>query len=296
MGPPWGIDPTTHCTMSKRSYHPATSCSLHQSWSTGWNEKQLNGTTTKDRPDDPSHHERTLLPRSYILLPTPVVEHWLEREIAQWVHHEGSIRPQIAPWANALTTELHLAPYTSHGALAGARNSSMGQPWRIDPTIHHTMSERSYHGATNRSLHQSWLEWEIAQWVHHEGLIWPPIAPWANALTTELHLAPTPTLVSLYFDVSFRCLSSPLLTDGLWESEQVWHIWTISHNQTCENWLTIEHLTGHYDICWGGGGSGVVGGSEWGEWGLYILLQHSVMLLIHDIMLRDITSTLWLKY
>ena len=34
---------------------------------------------------------------------TPVVEHWLEREIAQWVH-------PIAPWANAITTELHLAP------------------------------------------------------------------------------------------------------------------------------------------------------------------------------------------
>ena len=42
---------------------------------------------------------------------TPVVEHWLEREIAQWVlHHEGSIRRPIAPWVNALTTELHLAP------------------------------------------------------------------------------------------------------------------------------------------------------------------------------------------
>ena len=27
----------------------------------------------------------------------PVVEHWLEREIAQWVHHEGSIRRPIAP-------------------------------------------------------------------------------------------------------------------------------------------------------------------------------------------------------
>ena len=90
----------------------------------------------KDRSDDPSHHERTLLLRSYIslrlygvrhivkyhtysergnplpphglLFPinskgyfictipdriahttafvTPVVEHWLEREIAQWVH------------------------------------------------------------------------------------------------------------------------------------------------------------------------------------------------------------------
>ena len=41
---------------------------------------------------------------------TPVVEHWLEREIAQWVHHEGSIRRPIAPYTNALTTELHLAP------------------------------------------------------------------------------------------------------------------------------------------------------------------------------------------
>ena len=41
---------------------------------------------------------------------TPVMEHWLEWEIAQWVHHEGSIRRPIAPWANALTTALHLAP------------------------------------------------------------------------------------------------------------------------------------------------------------------------------------------
>ena len=40
---------------------------------------------------------------------TPVVEHWLEREIA----HEGSIWRPIAPWANALTTELHLAPRRS---------------------------------------------------------------------------------------------------------------------------------------------------------------------------------------
>ena len=40
----------------------------------------------------------------------PVVEHWLEREIGQWVHHEGSIRRPITPRANALTTELHLVP------------------------------------------------------------------------------------------------------------------------------------------------------------------------------------------
>ena len=42
---------------------------------------------------------------------TPVVEHWLEREIAQWAHHEESIRRPIKPLANALTTELHLAPF-----------------------------------------------------------------------------------------------------------------------------------------------------------------------------------------
>ena len=29
---------------------------------------------------------------------TPVMEHWLERKIAQWVHNEGSIRRPIAPF------------------------------------------------------------------------------------------------------------------------------------------------------------------------------------------------------
>ena len=46
----------------------------------------------------------------------------------------------------------HSLCYTSRGALDGKRNSSMGPP--------------------------------------HEGSIRRPIAPWANALTTELHLAP----------------------------------------------------------------------------------------------------------
>ena len=41
---------------------------------------------------------------------TPVVEHWLEREIAKWVHHEGSSQRPITSRSNAQTTELHLAP------------------------------------------------------------------------------------------------------------------------------------------------------------------------------------------
>ena len=57
----------------------------------------------KDRSDDPPHHERTLLPWSYIsLLGT--------RNSSMGPPHEGSIRRPIAPWVNALTTELHVAP------------------------------------------------------------------------------------------------------------------------------------------------------------------------------------------
>ena len=41
--------------------------------------------------------------------------------------------------------------YTSRGALAGMRNKAIGPPWRIDPTIHRTMIERSYHEATSRT-------------------------------------------------------------------------------------------------------------------------------------------------
>ena len=55
----------------------------------------------------------------------------------------------------------HSLCYTSRGALAGTRNSSMGPPWRIDPTTHRTMSERSYHGATSCSSdeieNKNWL-------------------------------------------------------------------------------------------------------------------------------------------
>ena len=46
----------------------------------------------------------------------------------------------------------HSLCYTSHGALAGTRNNSMGTPGRIDPMIHCTMSGHSYHGATSRSF------------------------------------------------------------------------------------------------------------------------------------------------
>ena len=91
-----------------------------------------------DQSDDPSHHERTLLPWSYSLL--------LEWKTDQYVHCEGSIRWPIVPWANTLTMELHLAP--------GMKNISICPLWGIDPTTHRTMSEHSYHGATPRSRNE----------------------------------------------------------------------------------------------------------------------------------------------
>ena len=103
-----------------------------------------------------------------------------------WVHHEELIQRSIASWANALTTELHLAPgptmknwsddplHHERTLLPLSYISLLGSPWRINPTTHCTMSERSYHWATSRS------------WVHHEGSIRRPIAPWANTLTTVI--------------------------------------------------------------------------------------------------------------
>ena len=41
------------------------------------------------------HHPTDRMTHTTVFV-TPFVEHWLEREIAQWVHHEGSIRRPIA--------------------------------------------------------------------------------------------------------------------------------------------------------------------------------------------------------
>ena len=61
--------------------------------------------------------------------------------------------------------------YTSRGALAGTRNSSMGSP--------------------------------------HEGSIRRPIAPWANALTTGLHLAPCQKVIQ-------KCASGSFCSQAKW--------------------------------------------------------------------------------
>ena len=65
----------------------------------------------------------------------------------------------------------HSLCYTSLGALAWTRNSSMGPSWRIDPTTHRTMSKRSYHGATSRSW-QQWCMQAVEHCTTHCGIFY----------------------------------------------------------------------------------------------------------------------------
>ena len=48
---------------------------------------------------------------------TPVVEHWLEREIAQWVHPMKDRSDDPSNHERTLTTELHLAPKNAYKAV-----------------------------------------------------------------------------------------------------------------------------------------------------------------------------------
>ena len=41
------------------------------------------------------HHPTAMIAHTTAFV-TPILDHWLEREIAQWVHHEGSIQRPIA--------------------------------------------------------------------------------------------------------------------------------------------------------------------------------------------------------
>ena len=107
----------------------------------------LTGLLVRETRSDPSHHERTLLPRSYISLLCEVA--WLRERSPDWVAGERDSQRPIAPWANALTTELHLAPLWS--SVTTRALTWLGCWWERLAATHRTMSERSYHGATSRS-------------------------------------------------------------------------------------------------------------------------------------------------
>ena len=85
-------------------YHPRrahTTAFVNQSWSTCWNDKLLNGSTMRDRSDDPSHHEQMLhhgaLSRFFDELTkqnqtTPV------NQLSDWVHPTPPFPPTLHDW------------------------------------------------------------------------------------------------------------------------------------------------------------------------------------------------------
>ena len=99
-------------------------------------------------------------------LSIPVVEHWLEQEIAQLVHHEGSIRLPITPRKDALPMS-----YISFLLCCDTIQGIAGRFKIVPLYLNWTSANHSY-----------WLEREIAQLVHHEGSIRLPITPWEDAL------------------------------------------------------------------------------------------------------------------
>ena len=139
-----------------------------------YTSREVNG----DRSDDSSHHERTLYHgapfrilyrRVYLTTHSThfiygymVMDH-SENESGNLLPPMGysfRIAAMVLLYASSHRQDntYHGLCYTSRGALAGTRNSSMGPTWRIDPTTHRTMSERSYHGTTSRSPYMEWIQ------------------------------------------------------------------------------------------------------------------------------------------
>ena len=123
----------------------------------------------KDRSNDPSHHERTLLPRSYILLPRETVsKHFFE------VTFSSEALPGKTQQAYGLLTKVTVFPRSRlqkhyHRRVTTCTQDGTSKrtkkfvgfqygfhwpereiaPWRINPMTQRTMSERSYQGATS---------------------------------------------------------------------------------------------------------------------------------------------------
>ena len=124
---------------------------------------------------------------------TPVVRHWLEREIAQWVHHKGSIRRPTAPWADTLTTELHLAPSTD---VARPSEQMAKQQWGPPPP---QTTGMILVGGPRPS-------WPL-DIVHPVHPLATPLAPRNTYTTTELQCLPSQTS-NMFTVTELQCLPS----------------------------------------------------------------------------------------
>ena len=91
---------------------------------------------------------------------TPVVEHWLEREICQWVHHEGSIRRSIATSRFSVVRNLH-------------REEDLSL-WHVVTILTTTRGRGRTRQGRHRGAQNRWLNcwWRSRQRYHPYPLLW----------------------------------------------------------------------------------------------------------------------------
>ena len=123
-------------------------------------------------------------------------EHWLKQETAQWVHHERSIRQPITPWVPFFGTkhrkegkEMYLTTHSTHFIYDymvkdhSVREKTccchMGYSFQLTARVLLYASSHRQDNIPRPLLHQSWSTGLNEKWVHHEGSIRRPIAPWA---------------------------------------------------------------------------------------------------------------------
>ena len=136
MDPPWGINPMIH-----NMEHEVAQWIHHEGsiwWSTAWNMKWPNGSTMRDQSDDPSHGTWSgpMDPPWGINL----MIHRMEHEVAQWIHHEGSIW-----WSTAWNMKWPIG-----STMRDQSDDTLDGTWNgpLDPPSHH--EQMPYHGVRKR--------------------------------------------------------------------------------------------------------------------------------------------------
>ena len=136
---------------------------------------------------------------------TPVVEYWLERKMAQWVHHEGSIWRPIAPWADTLLRSYISLQLLYYGATSRYSYSTTELHLATATLLRSYISlQLLYYGATSRYSYST-TELHLAtatllrSYISLQLLYYGATSRYSYS-TTELHLA-TATLLRSYISL-----------------------------------------------------------------------------------------------
>ena len=171
MSPPWGIDLTTHCTISRHStteLHPAPQVGSMWWW-------------------PPLRQTMTIFGASQSLntldFYRTVCRMCSKRQIIFSKTNNGSVYEGRKCLFVVDSTHWH-PTYGNGPFIQRERKPAAITAWCTGSFICTTPTDRIAHTmAFVTPFMEIWFEREIDQWVYHEGLIWWPITPWANTLT-----------------------------------------------------------------------------------------------------------------